>query len=108
MPPALSWKEPTEHRIVIEGAGEHLTGLRRVSTPGHPYLKTSHPHQPRPLPDSTARLRSEGPTPGRLREFRINRAPSSEIRALSPALIHARMKRQARHCAGFWHGQAIP
>jgi hypothetical protein len=27
---------------------------------------------------------------------------------LSPALIHARMKRQARHCAGFWHGQAIP
>ncbi len=64
MPRALSWKHPTEHRIVIEGAGEYLSGFRRISTPGHPYLKTSHAHQRRPLPDSTARLRNEGPTPG--------------------------------------------
>ena len=48
MPRALSRKEPAEHRIVIEGAGEHLSGLRRISTPGHPYLKTSHAHQRRP------------------------------------------------------------
>jgi hypothetical protein len=73
MPRALSWKEPAEHRIVMEGAGEHLSGFRGISTPGHPYLKTSHAHQRRPLPDSTARLRNEGP-PGlrlraRLRDF---------------------------------------
>jgi hypothetical protein len=69
MPRALSRKEPAEHRIVIEGAGEHLSGLCRISAPGHPYLKTSHAHQRRPLPDSAARLGNEGPTPGRLREF---------------------------------------
>lgn len=43
---ALSWQHPTEHRIVMEGAGEHLSGLRRIPTPGHPYLKTSHADHP--------------------------------------------------------------
>jgi hypothetical protein len=31
----------------MEGAGEHLSGLCRVSTPGYPYLQTSHAHQRR-------------------------------------------------------------
>jgi hypothetical protein len=48
MPRALSRQHPTEHRIVIEGAGEHLSGLRRIPAPGHPYLKTSHAHHRRP------------------------------------------------------------
>ena len=61
-----------------QASREHLSGLRRISTPGRPYLKTSHAHQRRPLPDSTARLRNAGPTPGRLCEFRINRARGSE------------------------------
>jgi hypothetical protein len=46
IPRALSWKYPAEHRIFIEGAGEHLSGLRRITTPGHPYLKTSHANHP--------------------------------------------------------------
>ena len=41
IPRAVSWQQPTEHRIVMEGAGEHLSGLRRISTPGRPYLKTA-------------------------------------------------------------------
>jgi hypothetical protein len=56
MPRAFNWKEPAEDRIVMEGAGEHLSGLPRISTPGDPDLKTSHAHQRSPLPDSTARL----------------------------------------------------
>jgi hypothetical protein len=60
----------------MEGAGEHLSGLRRIPALGHPYLKTSHAHQRRPLLDSMARPRNEGPTAGRLCEFRINRSRS--------------------------------
>ncbi len=64
MPRALSWQQPTEHRIVVEGAGEHLSGLRRISRPGRPYLKTSHARQRRPQPDSTGSPANQGPTPG--------------------------------------------
>src|ERR1700733_5043509 len=50
-PRAFNWKEPAEDRILMEGAGEHLSGLPSISTPGHPYLKTSHAYQRRPADD---------------------------------------------------------
>jgi hypothetical protein len=50
MPRALSREEPAGHRIVVKGAGEHLTGLHGIAAPGRPYLKTSHACQRRPLP----------------------------------------------------------
>jgi hypothetical protein len=81
MPRVLSWKEPAEHGIVIEGAGEHLSGLCRIFTPSHPYFKTTHAHQRRPLPDPTAHLRNEGSIPRPVREIRISWARSRPVKA---------------------------
>jgi hypothetical protein len=50
---ALGRQHPAEHRIVVEGAGKHPGCLRRISVLGHPYLKTSHARQHRPVPPPT-------------------------------------------------------